>query len=345
MSEVINYTEVITRLKNEIETARLNAALTVNKQMLVLYWRIGQIILEQQDREGWGAKVIDRLSADLKKAYPDMKGFSSRNLKYMRAFAAAYPLFVQEALAQRAGDPIVQVPLAQITWYHHITLLDKVTDEKERQFYINKTAENGWSRNVMVHQMMSRLYERQGRAITNFSNTLPTSQSDLAKEILKDPYKFDFLTLTDKYVEKDLEEALVNHITKFLLELGTGFSYVGRQYPIEVGGQDFFIDLLFYHLKLRCFVVIELKAGAFLPEYAGKLNFYLNVTDDVLKHATDNNSIGIIICKERNKVVAEYALRNIDKPIGITEYELTQAIPEQLKGSLPTIEEIEKELE
>ncbi len=343
MQDVSNYPEIINKLKKEVEAARLNAAFTVNKQMLVLYWRIGKIILEQQESQGWGAKVIDRLSIDLRKAFPDMKGFSSRNLKYMRAFAEAYSLFVQEPLAQTPS--IVQDPLAQITWYHHITLLDKVQDEKARLFYINKTAENGWSRNVMVHQLESKLYERQGKAVTNFKNTLPANQSDLAKEILKDPYKFDFLSLSEEYLEKDLEEALINHITKFLLELGAGFSYVGRQYPVEVGGKDYQIDLLFYHLKLRCFVVVELKKGEFIPEHAGKLNFYLNAVDDLLKHPADSASIGILICKERNKVVAEYALRGIDKPIGIAEYELTQAIPEKLKGSLPTIEEIEKELE
>lgn len=345
MADVTNYGEIINRLKKEVEAARLHAALSVNKQMLVLYWRIGKVILEQQESQGWGTKVVDRLATDLRKAFPDMKGFSSRNLKYMRAFAEAYSGFVQDPLAQISTGSIVQAPLAQITWYHHITLLDKVPDQTARMFYISKAAENGWSRNVMVHQLESKLYERQGKAITNFSNTLPAVQSDLAKEILKDPYKFDFLSLTDEYMEKDLEDALVNHITKFLLELGAGFSYVGRQYPVEVGGKDFEIDLLFYHLKLRCFVVVELKKGEFTPEHAGKLNFYLNAVDDLLKHATDSASIGILICKERNKVVAEYALRGIDKPIGIAEYELTQAIPDKLKGSLPTIEEIEKELE
>jgi predicted nuclease of restriction endonuclease-like (RecB) superfamily len=345
MADVVNYLEIINKLKQEVEAARLHAALTVNKQMLVLYWRIGKIILEQQQSQGWGTKVVDRLATDLRKAFPDMKGFSSRNLKYMRAFADTYPAFVQDPPAQTDADRIVQAPLAQITWYHHVTLLDKVHDDRERMFYITKTAENGWSRNVMVHQLESKLYERQGKAISNFTETLPAPQSDLAKEILKDPYKFDFLSLTEEYLEKDLEDALVTHITKFLLELGAGFSYVGRQYSVEIGGKDYEIDLLFYHLKLRCFVVIELKKGEFTPEHAGKLNFYLNAVDDLLRHPADSASIGILICKERNKVVAEYALRGIDKPIGIAEYELTQAIPDKLKGSLPTIEEIEKELE
>ncbi|HEX8331143.1 MAG TPA: PDDEXK nuclease domain-containing protein [Segetibacter sp.] len=345
MKDVINYQQIVARLKQEVEAARMNAALTVNKQMLVLYWRIGKIILEQQESQGWGTKVVDRLAIDLRKAFPDMKGFSPRNLKYMRAFAEAYPEFVQDPLAQISSNQIVQDPLAQITWYHHITLLDKVKDENARMFYITRTTENGWSRNVMVHQLESKLYERQGKAVTNFNSTLPASQSDLAREILKDPYKFDFLSLSEEYMEKDLEDALVKHITKFLLELGAGFSYVGRQYAVEVGGKDYEIDLLFYHLKLRCFVVVELKKGEFTPEHAGKLNFYLNAVDDLLRHPVDSPSIGILICKERNKIVAEYALRGIDKPIGIAEYELTQAIPEKLKGSLPTIEEIEKELE
>ncbi len=328
------YTVLLEDLKTWIANAQVRAALAVNRELVLLYWQIGQAILQQQRQQGWGAQVINRLAHDLHHAFPNVKGFSPRNLKYMRAFAAAWP-----------DATIVQAALAQITWYHHITLLDKVADEKERLFYINKTAENGWSRNVMVHQIESGLYSRQGKAITNFNATLPASHSDLAKEILKDPYKFDFLTLSQEYVEKDLEDGLVNHIAKFLMELGAGFSYVGRQYPIEAGGKDYYIDLLFYHLKLRCFVVVELKTGEFTPEYTGKSNFYLNIVNDVLKHSTDSASIGILICKERNKVVAEYALRGINKPIEITEYELTQAIPEKLKGSLPTIKEIEKELE
>jgi predicted nuclease of restriction endonuclease-like (RecB) superfamily len=238
----------------------------------------------------------------------------------------------------------MQVPLAQIPWYHHITLLDKVKDKQERLFYIRQTAEHGWSRNVLVHQIESGLYKRKGAAITNFEATLPAQQSDLARELLKDPYKFDFLSLGEEYLEKDLEDALVTQITKFLLELGAGFSYVGRQYHLEVGGEDFYIDLLFYHLKLRCYIVLELKTGKFIPEYASKLNFYLNAIDDLLKHKTDHPSIGILICKERNKVVAEYALRGINKPIGVSEYELTEKIPAKLKGKLPTIKQIENEL-
>ncbi len=352
-----NYAAVIAEIKTEIETARLKAAISVNQHLLVLYWKIGRIILQQQKSEGWGTKVIERLSNDLRKAFPDMKGVSERNLKYMRTFADAYPEFVQHVAAQPSPNLIVQPvvahihndlfmqsAVAQIPWAHNVTILDRIKGSQERLFYVEKTFENGWSRNVLIHQIENGLYHRQGKAISNFNQTLPATQSDLAKEMLKDPYKFDFLNLSEEYFEKDLEDALVNHITKFLLELGAGFSYVGRQYHLEVGGEDFYIDLLFYHLKLRSYVVVELKTGKFMPEHASKLNFYLSAIDDILKHANDNPTLGILICKERNKVIAEYALRDINKPIGIAAYELTQAIPEDFKGSLPTIEEIENEL-
>jgi len=339
-----NYSSVIAEIKAEIETARLKAAVSVNQHLLILYWKIGHIILQQQNIEGWGTKVIGRLSADLRNLFPDMKGISMRNLKYMRAFAVSYPEFVQQPTAQ-THDSIVQQPAAQLPWFHICTLLDKVKSPEERQFYSEKAAENGWSRAILTHQIESGLYRRQGKAVSNFIQTLPAPHSDLAKEMLKDPYKFDFLKLSEEYFEKDLEDALVNHITKFLLELGAGFSYVGRQYHLEVGGEDFYIDLLFYHLKLRSYIVVELKTGKFMPEHASKLNFYLSAIDDMLKHTSDNPTLGILICKERNKIIAEYALRDINKPIGIAEYELTQAIPENFKGSLPTIEEIENELE
>lgn len=344
MENTPGYETLLNKLKSDIESARLKVSLTVNQQLLVLYWKIGNNILEQQAMEGWGAKIIDRLSVDLLKSFPDMKGISTRNLKYMRRFAEAYPEFVQEGLAQIEQNSIVQVPLAQLPWYHHITLLDKIKTMEERHFYISETVKNGWSRNVMVHQIESGLFHRQGSAITNFNTALLPQQSDLAREVFKDPYKFDFLRLSETYFEKDLEDGLVGHMTKFLLELGNGFSYVGRQYPINIGGEDFYIDLLFYHLKLRCYIVVELKTGKFIPEYASKLNFYLNAADDLLKHEQDQGSIGILICKERNKIVAEYSLRGISKPIGVAQYELTQSVPDKLKGSLPTIEQIEKEL-
>ncbi len=256
---------------------------------------------------------------------------------------------VQQPVAQTAefGQQVVdQIPakLTTIPWGHHLQIITKCKKLDEALFYIQETSTHNWGRAVLIHQLESGLYNRKGGAVTNFETTLPKPQSDLAKELLKDPYTFDFLSLGEEYKERDLEHALTNHITKFLLELGTGFSFVGRQYPIEIGGDDFYIDLLFYHLKLRCFVVVELKTGKFIPEYAGKLNFYLNVIDDSLKHATDQPSIGIIICKQRNKVVAEYALRGIDKPIGVSAYQLTENLPAALKGKLPTVEQIEEEL-
>jgi predicted nuclease of restriction endonuclease-like (RecB) superfamily len=378
-----NYTVLVRQLKEEIHSARIRASLSANVHLLVLYWKIGKAILQSQEAEGWGAKVIDNLAKDLRSEFPDMKGISSRNLKYMRSFAEAYPEFVQVPPAQKEKNQIVQEPLAKkgkgkfvqppvaqtgnkqfvqplvaqfnqeeilqqavakITWSHNVVLLDRVKNLEERLFYAQQAAEHGWSRNILVHQIESGLYKRKGAAITNFHTTLPKPQSDLAHELLKDPYKFDFLSLGEEYLEKDLENALIEHITKFLLELGAGFSYVGRQYHLDVGGEDFYIDLLFYHLRLRCFVVIELKTGKFIPEYASKLNFYLNVVDDTLKHQMDAPSIGILICKERNKVVAEYSLRGINKPIGVSGYELTEKIPDALKGKLPTIKQIEKEL-
>jgi len=383
MSLPPTYRQLVAQLKNEIQSARIKATLSANVHLLALYWKIGKAIAEQETSEGWGSKIVEQLSKDLRSDFPDMKGISPRNLRYMRDFAVAYPQFVQASVATDHNnailqDPLakknsnqilqqsaaksvtslflqvplaklnelefVQAPLAQITWYHHITLLDKVKDAEERFFYMQQAAKHGWSRNVMVHQIESGLYKRKGAAITNFDETLPQPQSDLAKELLKDPYKFDFLSLGEKYLEKDLENSLVEHITKFLLELGAGFSFAGRQYHLEVGGEDFYIDLLFYHFRLRCFVVIELKTGKFVPEYASKLNFYLNVVDDTLKHEADQPSIGIIICKERNRVVAEYALRGINKPIGVSEYQLTETLPAALKGKLPTIEQIEEEL-
>lgn len=328
-----SYETFLQDLKTRIRTARTKASLAVNRELILLYWEIGRDILERQQREGWGAKVIERLAVDLKREFPEMKGFSARNLKYMRAFAEAWPEreFVQQAAAQ-------------IPWFHNCTLLDKVATPQEREWFIRKTIEHGWSRPVLVHQIESGLYRRQGKAITNFHVTLPSGHSALAHEILKDPYVFDFLTIGDEAHERDLERGLVKHITSFLLELGVGFSFVGQQFHLEVGGEDFYLDLLFYHLKLRCYVVIELKTGVFKPEYAGKLNFYLSAVDDLLRHENDHPSIGLILCKDKNRLVAEYALRDISKPLGISEYRLVEAIPEEFKGSLPTIEELEAEL-
>jgi predicted nuclease of restriction endonuclease-like (RecB) superfamily len=328
-----DYGDFLHELKDRIRQAQLRAALSVNRELVLLYWRIGRDILERQKLHGWGAKIIDRLAVDLRGEFAEMKGFSPRNLKYMRAFAEAYP-----------DESFVQAPLAQITWYHNITLLDKVKDPTERLWYVRQTIQHGWSRNVLVHQIESGLHKRQGQAVTNFSQTLPLMQSDLAHQILKDPYNFDFLTLGDEVHERALERALLDHLRDFLLELGVGFTSVGSQKLIEVGGEDFYIDLLFYHLYLRCFVVIDLKMGKFKPEYAGKMNFYLSAVDDLLRHPDDKPSIGLILCKTKNKLIAEYALRDTRKPIGVSAYKLTHSLPKQIKGQLPTIEELEKEL-
>ena len=300
-----DYGPWLAELKARIHAAQQQAARSVNRELVLLYWQIGRGILERQDREGWGAKVIDRLAQDLRNAFPAMKGFSPRNLKYMRAFAQAWP------------DPdFVQGVLAQLPWYHQITLLDKLGSEDQRRWYAAQAIEHNWSRNVLVMQIETRLLERSGQAITNFAERLPAPMSDLTRESLKDPYRLDFLGLGEEAQERAIEDALMQHITRFLLELGAGFAYVGRQVPLEVGGEDFFLDLLFYHLRLRCYVVIELKAGTFKPEHAGKLSFYLSAVDAELKSEHDATTIGMVLCKSKNKVVAEYALRNIDQPIG-----------------------------
>jgi len=330
---ITDYGKFLEDLKLRVQQSRYQAAYKVNKELILLYHHIGTEILKRQKTQGWGTKVIDQLSKDLISAFPEMKGFSSRNLKYMRLFAESYPKteFVQEVLAQ-------------LSWYHNLTLLDKIKDEKERLFYVYQTLENGWSRNLMVIQIEQNLYTRQGKAVTNFSGKLPSPYSDLAQQTLKSPYLFDFLSLGQAAHEREIEKELVRHIEKFLLTLGAGFAFVGRQYHLEVANQDFYLDLLFYHLKLRSFVVIELKDGTFKPEYAGKMNFYLSAVDDLVKHPSDNPSIGLILCKSQNEVLAEYALRDMTKPIGLAEYRLHDALPENIKTSLPTIEELEAEL-
>jgi len=262
-----------------------------------------------------------------------MKGFSPRNLRYMRTFAETYP-----------DGQFLQQAVAKLPWGHNVRILDYVKTDQERRWYVEQTLRNGWSRDVLVFQIESRLFQRQGKAVSNFDTTLPNLQSDLAQQVLKDPYSFDFLSLDSEAHERDLERSLVDHIQKFLLELGVGFAFVGRQYHMEVGDQDFYIDLLFYHLKLRCFFVVELKTTEFKPEYAGKMNFYLSVVDDLLRHPSDQQSIGLILCKEKNRLVAEYALRDLAKPIGVSEFRLGEALPDKLKGQLPTIEQLEAEL-
>jgi predicted nuclease of restriction endonuclease-like (RecB) superfamily len=327
------YQQWLEALEAQIQQAQFRTAVRVNSELILLYWQIGKSILDKQETLGWGAKVVDRLAKDLQKAFPTIKGFSLRNLKYMRAFADAYP---DEAIVQQAA--------AQIPWFHNCILLDKVKDPKARVWYIQQTLKNGWSRNVLAMQIDSGLYKRQGAALTNFEQTLPALQSDLARQLLKDPYSFDFLGLGDEAQEREVEQALLLHIRDFLLELGVGFAFVGSQYHLEIGGDDFYIDLLFYHLQLRCYVVIDLKTGKFKPDYAGQMNFYLSALDDVLKHLNDGPSIGLILCRDKNDLVVEYSLRGQNKPMGVSEYQLTQALPESFKGKLPTVEELEREL-
>jgi predicted nuclease of restriction endonuclease-like (RecB) superfamily len=327
------YNAFLKSLKERIRVAQLSASLAVNRELVLLYWGIGRDILARQKERGWGAKVIDRIAEDLRREFPEMTGFSPRNLKYMRAFAEAW-----------ADEQIVQAPLAQITWYHNIALIEKLKDAEQRLWYARQTIENGWSRNVLIHQIESGLYRRQGKALTNFTRTLPTPQSELAQQIVKDPYNFDFLTLAPEALERQVEIALIEHVRQFLIELGMGFAFVGSQYPLEVGGQEFRLDLLFYHLRLRAFVVIEIKVTDFQPEFSGKMNFYLSAVDDLLRHPDDQPSIGIILCKSKNRVVAEYALRDLQKPMGVSEYRLTNDLPKQLQTGLPSIEQLEAEL-
>lgn len=337
MSELLvnskSYQTLLADLKQRIRTAQVRAALAVNRELVLLYWGIGKEILARQDQEGWGTKVIDRLAKDLRSEFPGQQGLSPRNLKYMRALAEAWP-----------DEAIVQQVAAQIPWFHNCILLDKVKEPGERLWYVQQTIQNGWSRNVLVMQIETNLHRRQGKAITNFQATLPSPQSDLAQQLLKDPYNFDFLTLAQEAQERDLERGLLAHVQQFLLELGVGFALVGSQVPLEVGGEDFRIDLLFYHLKLRAYIVIDLKMTPFKPEYAGKMNFYLSAVDDLLRHPDDQPTIGLILCKAKNRLVAEYAIRDIAKPLGVAEFRYLEQLPEQLKGTLPTIEEIEAEL-
>lgn len=330
----LEYAGWLKEIKTRIFTAQQKAAKAVNQELVLLYWQIGRDILERQYKQGWGAKVIERLSHDLRIEFPAMKGFSTRNLKYMRTFAEAWPHI-----------SIVQEALAQLPWYHHLALLDKLKSSTERLAYAQAAIKHGWSRNVLVMQMEAGFIDRQGKALSNFDTRLPKPQSDLAREALKDPYKLDFLGIGNEAHEREIEQALVKHITDFLLELGAGFAYVGRQVCIEVGGDNFFIDLLFYHVKLHCYIVIELKAGEFKPEHLGQLGFYLTAVDKQMKQAQDAPTIGLLLCKSKNKIVAEYALQNNTQPIGISEYELIKSLPKELSIELPSIEQIENEME
>ena len=330
-----DYSAFIRDIKSKIQAAQIKAAVSVNRELLQLYWEIAELIVEKQKQSSWGDGFLAQMSKDLQKEFPDMKGFSRRNLELMRQWYKYW-----------ATAPLIAKQLAtQIPWWHNVVLISKVKSTEEALFYVQKTIENNWSRSVLTHQIEGGLFKREGKAITNFETTLPKPQSDLAMQTIKDPYNFDFLTIRDKHDEKELEDALVGQVTKFLLELGAGFSFIGRQYKLTVDDDDFYIDLLFYHVKLHSYVVVELKAVKFKPEFAGKLNFYVSAVDGQLKTEQDNPTVGILICKSKKKTVVEYSLKDVHKPIGVSEYMITQNLPDEFKSSLPSIEEIEAELE
>lgn len=369
-----DYVEFLESLKTRVRQAQTKAMLSVNREMIALYWDIGRQIAERQERDGWGKSVVDRLAADIQQAFPGIGGFSPSNVWRMRAFFLAYrptTEFLAQPVRELAREPkvaqavreigepipsqavtelnlpILPQPMAGIPWGQNVLIFERLKDRSERAWYAAKTLEHGWSRAVLTVQIESDLYGRQGKAVSNFAGTLPAPQSDLAQQALKDPYLFDFLTLHEEAIERDLESGLVDHIQKFLLEMGAGFAFVGRQVPLVVGEEDFYIDLLFYHLKLRSFVVIDLKMRKFTPEDAGKMNFYLSAIDSQMRHPDDAPSIGLVLCKTHDRITAEYALRDIAKPIGVAEWQtkLVQSLPDSLKGSLPSIAEIEAELE
>ncbi|UQA62929.1 PDDEXK nuclease domain-containing protein [Polyangium aurulentum] len=330
------YDKLLRELKARVRSAQAKAAAKVNQELVRLYLHIGKRLAENDGKEGWGERVVERLANDLRETFPTMSGFSRTNLFYMR----------QVWLAWSDAGEIVQQLVGQIPWSHHLVLVTKVRDADARAFYLARAVEHGWSRAMLTVQIESRLHRRQGRAITNFHRTLPAPQSDLAHQTLKDPYIFDFLQIGPELRERELEQRLLEHVQRFLLELGVGFAFVGRQVHLEIGGEDYYLDLLFYHLQLRCFVVIELKTVPFKPEFAGKMNFYLSATDDLLRHPSDRPSIGLLLCKSKDRLVVEYALRDTRKPIGVAEWEtrIVESLPEELRGSLPTVEEIEAEL-
>ncbi len=329
------YTSFIEFVKNQIQQRKLSIVVSANREMILLYWEIGNEILDRQSKYGWGAKIIDKIAFDLQKTFPNMSGFSTRNLKYMQKFAKEW-----------TNKEFVQRTVAQIPWRTNLALLDKLQDEQERLWYAEQVIKNGLSRDVLVHWIEMQAYQRQGKSINNFTQSLPPVQSDLAVQIFKDPYIFDFLGTADLRLEKELEKKLIEHIQSFLLELGQGFAFVGRQVHLELGNEDFYLDLLFYHLELRCYVVIELKVGDFIPEYISKLNMYMNVVDDVLRHKNDQKTIGLLLVKSKNKTIVEYSLAGYKNPIGVAEWEkqITKNLPKDLQASLPSIEEIEREL-
>jgi predicted nuclease of restriction endonuclease-like (RecB) superfamily len=325
------YPELLLELKGRIQNAQVRAAFAVSRELVLLYWSIGRDILARQGTEGWGARVIDRLSHDLQVEFPGVEGYSPRSLKYMRSFAEAWP-----------EKQIVQQVAALLPWGHHMVLLDRLKDAVLREWYLRAAVEYGWSRNVMVLQIESGLHKREGKALTNFHRALPPPDSDLAEQILKDPYNFDFLTVSKRAHEREIERGLLNHLRDLLLELGRGFSFVGSQVPLEVGGQTFYIDLLFYHLRLHCYFVIELKTGRFEPEWAGKLSFYLSAVDGIFRSDPDTPTIGLLLCETRNNAVVEYALQNISQPIGVSTYRVTRELPNAIRKELPSVEDLQE---
>jgi predicted nuclease of restriction endonuclease-like (RecB) superfamily len=330
-----DYAAALAKIKDRVRQERLRVVLAANSAMVLLYWDIGRVILDRQSREGWGARVIDRLAEDLQAAFPEMRGFSPRNLLFMRAFADEY----------RERQKVKQL-VSQLPWGHVVRLIQRIKDRGVRDWYIGQSVQHGWSRNILALQIDGRAHERQGKAVNNFKDTLPPADSDLACQVFKDPYLFDFLGTADPRREREVEQALVDHVQRFLLELGSGFAFVGRQVRLEVGDETFLLDLLFYHLKLRRYVVIELKATPFRPGDVGQINLYLSAVDDLLRHPDDKPSVGLLLCRSRNKLVAEYALRGLKKPVGVAEWEtkIVASLPADLKDGLPTVEEIEAEL-
>lgn len=343
MSELVQYGNLLNEIKERIRQSQVKAVLSANAEMIHMYWDIGKIIYDRQKMEGWGAGVISRLSADIHNELSDIKGFSERNIKFMVQLYKEYALDVPIGKQPVSQLGFRKQIVSRIPWGHTILLMQKIKDQSIRFWYMDQTIQNGWSRDVLSLMIKSDIHARRGKLTNNFKVTLPKPQSDLAQQAMKDPYIFDFLTLTEPFRECELETGLVKHLEKFLIEMGAGFSFVGRQYLLSINDKDFYLDLLFYHLKLRAFVIIELKKGEFKPEYAGKMNFYCSAIDDSLKHKTDQPTIGLILCQTKDKVFAEYALRDIKKPIGISEYKLTRSLPDNLKSSLPSVEEIEAE--
>jgi predicted nuclease of restriction endonuclease-like (RecB) superfamily len=349
MEELVNdYKTWLIELKGKIRSVQIKAAIAVNSALIDFYWELGKSINEKQTV--WGSRFLENLSKDLISEFPEMKGFSVTNLKYCRLFYNYFLIRPQPGdeihpqISQQPGDELQLKAVRQLPWGHIKLIVSQIKDWKEADFYINQTIANNWSRDILAFQIKTGLYKRSGKAISNFKLTLPEPMSDLAQQTLKDPYIFDFMAMAEPYKERDIENQLIKHITKFLLELGKGFAFVGQQYHLEIAENDYFIDLLFYHTRLKCYFVIELKNTKFIPEYAGKLNFYLSAVDSLVKQDDDNQTIGLLLCKDKNNIEAEFALRDINKPMGVSEFEITEKLPENLQSSLPTIEEIEREL-